>query len=133
MGEPIPPFVITTPWGVPGDWAAGYHTGDDYSTHGQLGVPVRATHRGRVVAVGAPWGRVYGLHVVILGYLGIIECGYCHLSSASVHEGQRVRAGDLIGHSGNSGRSSGPHLHYEERRPPWRYSDNRRPRFNRPL
>jgi murein DD-endopeptidase MepM/ murein hydrolase activator NlpD len=131
--NPIPPFVITCPWGTPGDWAAGYHTGDDYSTHGRIGVPVRATHGGRVVAVGNHWGTAYGLHVVVIGQLGIVEVGYCHLSSSVLRTGQRIRRGELVGLSGNTGRTSGPHLHYEERRPPWRYSDNRRPRFNREL
>jgi murein DD-endopeptidase MepM/ murein hydrolase activator NlpD len=131
--NPVPPFGVTTPWGVPGDWAAGYHTGDDYSTHGQVGIPVYSTHKGRVVAVGEPWGRAYGLHVVVLGYLGFTEIGYCHLSVATVRPGQRVARGQLVGRSGDSGRTTGPHLHYEERRPPWRYSDNRRPRFNRSL
>jgi murein DD-endopeptidase MepM/ murein hydrolase activator NlpD len=129
--NPIPPFVITCPWGTPGDWAAGYHTGDDYSTHGRIGVPVKATHRGRVVGVGNVWGSAYGLHVVTLGPFRVIQVGYCHLSVASVRLGQLVRVGQTIGMSGNSGRTTGPHLHYEERRPPWRYSDNRRPRFNR--
>jgi murein DD-endopeptidase MepM/ murein hydrolase activator NlpD len=94
-------------------------------------VPVRATRRGRVVSVSGPWGAAYGTHVVVLGPLGIIEVGYCHLQAVNVVQGQRVRSGDLLGWSGNSGNTTGPHLHYEERRPPWRYSDHRRPRFNR--
>jgi murein DD-endopeptidase MepM/ murein hydrolase activator NlpD len=127
--NPIPPFRVTTPYGTPGDWAAGYHTGLDYSTHGRTGVPVWAVHRGRVEAAGNLWGSAYGLQVVVLGPLGIIEVGYCHLSSVAVRVGERIRVGQLLGHSGSSGRSTGPHLHYEERRPPWRYSDHRRPRF----
>jgi murein DD-endopeptidase MepM/ murein hydrolase activator NlpD len=94
-------------------------------------VPVRATRSGRVVSARGSWGSAYGLHVVIQGPLHIIEMGYAHLSSVSVVDGQLVRRGDVIGHSGNSGNTTGPHLHYEERRPPWRYSDNRRPRANR--
>jgi murein DD-endopeptidase MepM/ murein hydrolase activator NlpD len=129
--NPIPPYVITCPYGTPGDWAAGYHTGDDYSTHGRVGVPVRAVHRGRVLATSGEWGSAYGLHVVVLGWLGIIQSGYCHLQAVNVVRGDRVSRGTLIGWSGQSGRATGPHLHYEERRPPWRYSDNRRPRFNR--
>jgi murein DD-endopeptidase MepM/ murein hydrolase activator NlpD len=129
--HPIPPYVITCPYGTPGAWAAGFHTGDDYSTHGRTGVPVRATRSGRVVSARGLWGPAYGLHVVTLGPLKVIEVGYCHLSSVAVSDGQRVARGQVIGYSGNSGNTTGPHLHYEERRPPWRYSDNRRPRFNR--
>jgi len=131
MANPIPPYVITTPWGTPGEWSAGYHTGDDYSTHGRLGVPVLATHRGRVVGVNGPWGPAYGNHVVTLGPFRVIQVGYCHLSSVAVRVGDLVTVGQVLGHSGDTGRVTGPHLHYEERRPPWRYSDNRRPHFNR--
>lgn len=129
--NPIPPYIITTPYGTVGDWAAGYHTGDDYSTHGRTGVPVHATHQGRVLATSGLWGSAYGLCVVTLGPLGVIEVGYAHLQAPNVAVGDRVKRGTLIGWSGSSGRSTGPHLHYEERRPPWRYSDHRRPRFNR--
>lgn len=131
MPSPISPYVVTCPYGTVGNWADGYHTGDDYSTHGRQGIPVRATHSGRVLSTRGLWGPAYGLHVVVLGPLRIIEVGYCHLSVISVQAGQRVRPGQLIGLSGATGRVTGPHLHYEERRPPWRYSDNRRPRFNR--
>jgi murein DD-endopeptidase MepM/ murein hydrolase activator NlpD len=130
MNNPVPPYVITCPYGTPGDWAAGYHTGDDYSTHGLLGVPVYATQRGRVVSVSGLWGSAYGNCVVTVGPLGLIQVGYAHLSAVSVRAGDRVTRGQLVGHSGNSGRVTGPHLHYEERRWPWRYSNNRRPRFN---
>jgi murein DD-endopeptidase MepM/ murein hydrolase activator NlpD len=41
---------------------------------------------------------------------------FAHMSSISVGVGQRVDAGDLLGNSGNSGRSTGPHLHYEVRK-----------------
>jgi murein DD-endopeptidase MepM/ murein hydrolase activator NlpD len=130
MPNPIPPFVITTPYGTPGDWAAGYHTGDDYSTHGRLGVPVWATHSGRVIAAHNLWGSAYGLQVVTLGPLRIIQVGYCHLSVVKVSVGAWVHRGEQVGLSGDTGRTTGPHLHYEERRAPWRYSDHRRPRFN---
>jgi murein DD-endopeptidase MepM/ murein hydrolase activator NlpD len=129
--NPIPPYMVTCPYGTPGPWAAGYHTGDDYSTHGVQGVPVRATRRGRVVSTWGLWGAAYGLHVVILGPAGLIQHGYAHLSSIAVRQGSYVTKGQVIGHSGATGNVTGPHLHYEERRPPWRYSDNRKPRHNR--
>lgn len=128
--NPCPGHWVTTPYGVPGDWAAGYHTGDDYSTHGVIGVPIHSTWTGRVWAVGTPWGRDYGLQVVIVGLLGRIRMGYCHLSSAEVSPGDLVHRRTLVGYSGDTGRSTGPHLHYEERRPPFGYGDCRRPLRN---
>jgi len=128
--NPCPPYWVTTPFGVSGDWAAGFHTGDDYSTHGHIGVPIHSVWPGRVFAVGTPWGRDYGLQVVIAGPLGLIRMGYCHLSSGLVRPGQWVHKGDIIGHSGSTGRSTGPHLHYEERRSPFGYGDCRPPRRN---
>jgi murein DD-endopeptidase MepM/ murein hydrolase activator NlpD len=126
----VPPYVVSTPYGVPGDWDAGYHTGDDYSTHGRIGVPIISTWPGWVRAVGTPWGPDYGLQVIVRGPLGRVDTGYCHLSRALVHPGQWVRRGQVIGHSGDTGRSTGPHLHYEERRSPFTYGDDRKPRRN---
>lgn len=131
MVNPVAPLQITTPYGTPGNWQAGYHTGDDYATRGMHHFPVRAARRGRVVSVGGPWGRAYGLTVVILGPKGRIQMGYAHLSEAYVKVGQQVRAGEVIGFTGVTGRTTGEHLHYEERRPPFRYANHRRPRFNR--
>jgi murein DD-endopeptidase MepM/ murein hydrolase activator NlpD len=125
-------FPVTTPYGTPGRWAAGYHTGDDYSTRGIVNVPVRATRAGTVVAVGRPWGPAYGLTVVIEGPRRRVRHGYCHLSGTTITVGTRVVAGQVIAGSGNTGRSTGPHLHYEERRAPFRYGDDRRPRFSKP-
>jgi murein DD-endopeptidase MepM/ murein hydrolase activator NlpD len=123
-------YWVTTAYGVRGEWAAGYHTGDDYSTRGRTGVPVRSTWPGWVWAVGTPWGRDYGLQVIIVGPLRRIRMGYCHLSSVAVRPGDLVQKGALLGRSGDTGRSTGPHLHYEERRAPFGYGDCRRPRRN---
>jgi murein DD-endopeptidase MepM/ murein hydrolase activator NlpD len=108
MSSPIPPYGITCPWGTPGDWAAGYHTGDDYSTHGLQGVPVLCTQRGRVIDVGGLWGSAYGNCVVVLGFMGRIQVGYAHLSSVAVRPGDRVIVGQVLGHSGATGRATGP-------------------------
>lgn len=131
MPSPLPGYTVTTPYGKPGPWMAGYHTGDDYSTHGQRGIPVLATHAGTVLATGNVWGSSYGLTVVVHGPTGRVRVGYCHLRDLSVRAGDLVRAGQLIGFSGNSGRSTGPHLHYEERLRPFHYGNDRKPRFNR--
>ena len=84
------------------------HEGIDIIT--DVGTKVFASGNGMVESVGYRGG--YGLAVEIdhgFGYRSI----YAHLSSTAVREGQKVSRGDLIAKSGNSGLSSGPHLHYE--------------------
>jgi murein DD-endopeptidase MepM/ murein hydrolase activator NlpD len=131
MVNPLPGYGITTPFGKAGSWAAGYHTGDDYSTRGVTGKRVVAAAGGRVVEVswGGTWGSSYGLHVVI--ETQGVRHGYAHLSRTTVRVGQSVGTGATIGYSGNTGRSTGPHLHYEERIRPYGYYNHRKPRLNR--
>src|SRR3954465_11749270 len=88
---------------------AGHHTGDDYSTRGQVGIPVLATRGGTVMATGNVWGSSYGLQVVTVGPAGKIRVGDCHLRDLSVRAGDHIDKGHLIGFSGNSGRTTGPH------------------------
>jgi murein DD-endopeptidase MepM/ murein hydrolase activator NlpD len=57
-------------------------------------------------------GRGYGNHVVINHGFGYSTL-YAHMSRFAVRPGQKVRRGDIIGYVGNSGSSTGPHLHYE--------------------
>jgi hypothetical protein len=128
VGTPLPGFVVTTPFGVPGSWAAGYHTGEDYSTHGVTGCRVQATRAGKVVGTGNVWGDSYGKTVVVES--DGIRHGYCHLASIKVEQGQHVDIGDKLGGSGNTGNSTGPHLHYEERRSPYAYDDHREPQYS---
>ncbi|MGL1933648.1 MAG: M23 family metallopeptidase [Fibrobacterales bacterium] len=54
-------------------------------------------------------------HYVLIHHYGTIYSFYAHLNQRSVRQGNRVKRGDTIGRLGNSGRSSGPHLHYEVR------------------
>src|SRR3954452_25046587 len=102
--DPLPGFPVTTPYGVHGDWAAGYHTGEDRSTHGATGIPVRAARAGLVVAVGSPGRDPYGLTVVIEGLRWHIRHGSCHLSRADVEPGEMVHSGSVIAYSGSTGR-----------------------------
>ncbi len=126
--NPIPGRSVTTPFGRPGGWAAGYHTGDDYAA--PIGTRVVATRPGRVEAVSRTrYGSAYGLHVMV--QTDGIRHLYAHLSHAAVNVGDRIGQGATIGRSGNSGNSTGPHLHYEERHAPFGYYDHRKPRFNR--
>ncbi len=85
-----------------------FHPGLDVST--PIGTPVHAPAEGVVVACGEKGG--YGNSIVIDHGNGIVT-RYGHLSSYAVRAGQRVRRGDLIGAVGSTGRSTGPHLHYE--------------------
>ncbi len=74
------------------------------------GSDVRTAGPGTVVSVGQVSG--YGLQVVIDHGDGVTT-RYAHLSSAAVHPGDTVARGQVIAASGNSGRSTGPHLHFE--------------------
>ncbi|MEM6433580.1 MAG: M23 family metallopeptidase [Cyanobacteria bacterium P01_D01_bin.115] len=84
------------------------HSGIDF--RGAIGTPIYATAQGLVMKAERSGG--YGNHIVIdhgYGYKTL----YAHLSKLDVKVGDRVNRGDLIGALGNTGRSSGPHLHYE--------------------
>jgi murein DD-endopeptidase MepM/ murein hydrolase activator NlpD len=76
------------------------------------GTPIRATADGTVGM--ADWFGGYGLYVQ-LEHGGNLETRYGHMSRIAVASGQTVRKGDVIGYVGSTGRSTGPHLHYEVR------------------
>ena len=86
------------------------HKGIDLAA--PTGTPVYATADGQVTR--ADWFSTYGLYVSI-DHGGDLETRYAHLSKLSVADGEEVKKGDLIGYVGSTGRSTGPHLHYEVR------------------
>lgn len=86
------------------------HEGQDYA--GSYGTPIHATAEGVVVHAG--WQNGYGRLIKIRHAFGI-ETRYAHLSQIRVKVGQKVSRGERIGDMGNSGRSTGTHLHYEVR------------------
>ena len=86
------------------------HAGTDFA--GPVGTPIYATADGVVVSAG--WSSGYGRLIKIQHEFGI-ETRYAHLNAMHVSVGQRVSRGQRIGDMGNSGRSTGPHLHYEVR------------------
>ncbi len=86
------------------------HNGVDLAA--PRGTPVYATADGRVDQ--AEWYGSYGNYVRI-EHGGDLHTRYAHLSSYTVVPGDVVRKGDLIGYIGSTGRSTGPHLHYEVR------------------
>ncbi|HEX7615793.1 MAG TPA: M23 family metallopeptidase [Thermoanaerobaculia bacterium] len=85
-----------------------FHTGIDIST--PAGNRVVAPASGTIVRVG--WDKGYGRFVEIAHGYGVTTL-FGHLQTARVAEGQRVSRGDLVALVGSSGRSTGPHLHYE--------------------
>lgn len=86
------------------------HAGTDFA--GKHGMPIYATADG--VVTEAEWSSGYGRLIKIQHEFGI-ETRYAHLSRIRVRPGQRVSRGDRIGDMGNTGRSTGTHLHYEVR------------------
>jgi murein DD-endopeptidase MepM/ murein hydrolase activator NlpD len=86
----------------------GFHSGMD--VRAWTGTPVRAAAKGRVAKVTKL--PVRGI-VVVLDHGRGVFTAYCHLSEPLVKEGQLVNTGDVVARSGNTGRSEGPHIHFE--------------------
>ena len=89
--------------------SAKMHEGVDI--HNDVGTPVYATGDG-VVEFTGPTGSGYGIALELNHGYGY-KSWYAHLSKCVARNGQRVKRGALIAYSGNTGRSTGPHLHYE--------------------
>ena len=100
-------FRYTSPFGR--RWGRA-HEGVDLAA--PVGTPVYATGEGKVIFAG--WQSGYGNLIKVQHELGT-ETRYGHLSKIKVKVGQKVSQGSLIGAMGNTGRSTGPHLHYEVR------------------
>jgi murein DD-endopeptidase MepM/ murein hydrolase activator NlpD len=86
------------------------HSGIDFRA--PTGTAVRATAPGRVIEAG--YGGGYG-RMVEIDHGNGLSTRYAHLSGIQVSEGDTIRAGQVIGSVGSTGRSTGPHLHYEVR------------------
>ncbi|MCB9230429.1 MAG: M23 family metallopeptidase [Bacteroidia bacterium] len=86
-----------------------FHTGLDFKC--AIGTPIYATGDGVVISAEDN-SNGYGLNVDI-DHLNGYETKYAHMSRLNVRNGQAVKRGDIVGYSGNSGMSTGPHLHYE--------------------
>ncbi|TYP95813.1 peptidase M23-like protein [Sphingobacterium allocomposti] len=84
------------------------HSGVDLK--GRIGDPVKATAKGRVTFAG--YKGDYG-YVVMVKHNNGYETRYAHLTRTRVRKGQTVDAGEIVGLLGSTGRSTGPHLHYE--------------------
>ena len=102
---------LTTPFGAVrqlADDRQSRHTGWDQNL--PTGTPVRAMAAGHIRFAGQL--DIRGNYVLIDHGLGIFS-GYAHFSELHVEDGQQIAAGQIIGLSGNTGRSSAPHLHWE--------------------
>ena len=110
MGSPIAGKTPSTPYKKLGKWwSKGYHTGVDYAV--PVGTDVLAVADG--VIENANWGGSYGTQLVQK-----LDGGwfiYAHLSKTLVKPGDKVSEGQVIAKSGNTGNSTGPHLHAELR------------------
>lgn len=114
IANPLPGKSITSHFGMRRDpilRRRAMHSGMDFRA--PLGHPVKATGAGTVIAAG--WNGGYGRMVDIDHGNGIVT-RYAHMRKITVKKGQKVRAGSVVGKVGSSGRSTGPHLHYEVRR-----------------
>jgi|SRR5215211_2480343 len=105
---PVPGAVIGAHFGEYGSWSR-YHTGLDFrASHG---TPIRAVKSGVVLYAGNS-GDWAGNHVAIKHADGMTTM-YSHMSSMAATAGQTVRAGQVIGYVGQTGRAFGAHLHFE--------------------
>lgn len=110
---PIPGLHLTSSFGMRTHPVLGgrrAHKGVDLAA--ATGTPIHAAADG--IISRADWFSSYGLYVSI-EHGGDIQTRYAHMSRLNVAKGQRVRKGDVIGFVGSTGRSTGPHLHYEVR------------------
>lgn len=85
-----------------------FHEGMDFSAN--VGTPVYVTGNGKVTQAG--WDGLYGNSITIDHGFGYVT-RYAHLSRIKVRRGQKVIRGEVIGEVGSTGKSTGPHLHYE--------------------
>jgi murein DD-endopeptidase MepM/ murein hydrolase activator NlpD len=117
-------MVSSTPFGLPhfGEQTSGFGKrnnpfgGSSVETHkgldfrGDMYSPIQSTASGKVVYAGMKGG--YG-NVVIVEHPNKLQTLYAHLAEIHVKDGQKINVGEIIGKLGNTGRSTGPHLHYE--------------------
>jgi murein DD-endopeptidase MepM/ murein hydrolase activator NlpD len=110
MGLPIKNGKVTTVFGKVGKhWSSGKHTGVDFAV--PIGTPVLAVADGKIE--NASWGKAYGKQIIQKVDGGWVI--YAHLNALRVKPGATVKKGQIIGESGNTGNSTGPHLHFELR------------------
>lgn len=113
LANPAPGMPVTSLYGIRRDpiiGTAAFHSGVDFRAH--IGQSVVATATGTVTRAGSNGG--YG-NMVEIDHGNGFSTRYAHLSRISAREGDKVKYGTVIGEAGNTGRSTGPHIHYEVR------------------
>lgn len=111
---PMSPLIYTSYFGLRRDPITGvrkFHTGVDLGA--SKGVLINAAGPGRVVFAG--WNGGYG-RCVVVQHIGGYQTLYAHMSNILVMHGVQVDSGTPLGQVGSTGRSTGPHLHFEVRR-----------------
>jgi murein DD-endopeptidase MepM/ murein hydrolase activator NlpD len=114
LGVPAPTEISSRFGGRANPFTGGggeFHPGIDF--RGENGDPIKATATGTVNFAGAQNG--YG-NIVRITHDNGYETMFAHMSEINVQVGQTVKAGDIVGKVGSTGRSTGPHLHYEIRK-----------------
>lgn len=111
ISNPSPRYSVSSRFGVRKDPLLGtpaLHSGMDFRA--PMGSEILAAGGGEVITAG--WNGGYGRMVEIRHANGFMT-RYAHMSEILVKEGQKIAPGDIVGKAGNSGRSTGPHLHFE--------------------
>ncbi len=114
IANPVPGAKITSRYGRrrdPFTKESRYHSGMDFKA--PIGTPIYSSGNGVVLRAG--WAGGYGKMVEIRHPNGLIS-RYAHMNDIAVKQGETVTQGRQIGKTGNTGRSTGPHLHYELRK-----------------
>ncbi|MBP2582896.1 MULTISPECIES: M23 family metallopeptidase [unclassified Streptomyces] len=116
--KPVAGYTLSASYNQGGAMWAHKHSGQDFAV--PVGTPVKVAGSGTVVKAGPNGGGdgpAYGNAIVVKHANGTYS-QYAHLSKIKVHIGQKVLVGQQIALSGNTGNSSGPHLHFEIRTTP---------------
>ncbi|MFD3456096.1 M23 family metallopeptidase [Streptomyces sp. NPDC058691] len=111
---PVKHYQLSAGYMKSGSHWAHKHSGQDFAV--AIGTDVHAVHGGTVVTAG--WGGAYGNNIVIR-HADSTYSQYGHLSKIQVRVGEHVNTGEQIALSGNTGNSTGPHLHFEIRKTPY--------------
>ncbi|NXY98693.1 M23 family metallopeptidase [Streptomyces sp. BR123] len=116
--KPLASYTLSATYGKGGNLWSAKHSGQDFAV--PVGTPVKAVSAGTVVKAGPNGGGdgpAYG-NAIVVKHGNNTYSQYAHLSKIQVKTGQKVAKGAQIGLSGNTGNSTGPHLHFEIRTTP---------------
>ncbi|GGZ83216.1 peptidase [Streptomyces subrutilus] len=116
--KPVEKYTLSATYGKGGTMWSHKHSGQDFAV--PVGTPVKSAAAGTVVKAGPNGGGdgpAYG-NAIVIKHANNTYSQYAHLSRIQVKIGQKVRVDQKIALSGNTGNSSGPHLHFEIRTTP---------------